>query len=321
MATGWIYIFGESTGEDIKIGYTGNSLRGRLAQVVDDWNGQKEYVLLAAVRGTKMHERAMREPFKVRTDLGNRKEYVWPELAAEYANWLRAQSFAVTDVGDEDVPAVDPSHWLPCEDRRRARPDDDPTSLLQVYEVRNDGLADTAWSWMVNPVSSVQDYFTPAEIVEAARTAMGGIDLDAASHWMANKRHQIPEYFDVNHSAFENPWHGRVWLNPPYGDNEPWYREIRRYTMSGEVEQLCMLSPVWAFTTVIARPVVNMSSGFIMLNPTPKFWGNPKGKTGTNNPHGILYIGNRAAEFFRAFEPFGYPMEFRWDVMDGRVAA
>jgi hypothetical protein len=320
MATGWVYVLGERNGVDLKIGYTDKSkVRDRVKGVVDSWNGQRDYVLLAAVRGTKKDEKAMRSAFRIRTDLGPRTEYIWPdECALEYANWLRSQWFAATDDGQcaEDVAVVDPSHWMPGDGRRTTRPDDDPDTLLQTYELRNDGLAETAWTWMVNPAPSIQDYYTPPPLIDAARIAMDGIDLDAASHWIANKTHKIPDYFHVNRSAFENPWHGRVWLNPPYGDNAPWFREILRYTSSGDVEQLCMLSPVWAFTTAIARPVVNKSSGFVMLNPTPKFWGNARGREGTNNPHGILYIGERSKDFFRAFEPYGYPMEFRWDAMD-----
>ncbi len=279
----------------------------------------REYVLLAAVRGTKKDEKDMRQAFRVRADLGNRTEYIWPDVeAAEYANWLRSQWFVTTDgSGDaEGFPVVDPSLWLPGPGRSRYRPVDDPDTLIQDYDTRTDGLAGTAWSWMVNPVPSIQDYYTPPELIEAARGAMGDVDLDAASHWIANKTHRIPDYFDVNRSAFDNPWHGRVWLNPPYGDNAPWFKEILRYTNSGQVEQVCMLSPVHAFITTIARPIMRMSSAFVMLSPTPQFWGNAKGRTGTNLPHGVLYIGDRSKEFFRAFQPFGHPMEFRWDVMD-----
>ena len=320
VATGWVYVFGEVSGVDLKIGYTSKPMvEPRLREVVDGWNGTREYVVLAAVRGTKTDEKAMRGAFRVRTDVGNRTEYVWPDAeAVEYANWLRSQWFASADGTDgaEGFPVENSSHWLPDAGRRRARPIDDLDKLVQDYDTRTDHLSGTAWSWMVNPAASIQDYFTPSGIIEAARQAMGDIDLDAASHWVANRAHRIPEYFDVNRSAFDNPWRGRVWLNPPYGDNAPWLREILRYVGSGEIQQLCMLSPVWAFSTAIARPIMKMSSAFVLLSPTPQFWGNAKGKTGTNLPHGILYIGPRTGEFFRAFEPHGCPMAFQLDVLD-----
>jgi len=313
MATGWVYALGETTGRDIKIGYTsGINVVGRSQEVIDSWNGQRSYVTLAAVRGTPKDERAMREPFRLRTDLGNRKEYLWPdEDLAEYVNWLRSQWFASADGTDEatNFPVQDPNLWLPEPSRRRPRPSIDPLKLVQDYEARTDQLAGTAWSWMLNPKSTFQDYFTPNEIIGAAGSAMGGIDLDAASHWAANRVHRIPEFFDVNRSAFENRWAGRVWLNPPYGDNAPWFREILKYTASGDVTQLCMLSPMWSFITNIARPVVELSSALVLLSPTPQFWGNENGRTGTNNPHGVLYIGARRQQFLEAFREFGIPLK------------
>jgi hypothetical protein len=320
MATGWIYVLGETTGQDMKIGYTGEdrTVHQRCAEVTDSNNGDRHYVVLAAVRGTKNDERAMRDNFRMRPH-GNRREYIEPDQdAVEYINWLRSQYYVSPDGRDRasELPAVEPSFWLPSPGRRHPRPIEDPEKLLQDYETRRDHLRGTAWSWLIDPAASIQDYFTPAELVNAARVAMGDVDLDAASHWLANRTHKIPDIFHVNRSAFENRWHGRVWLNPPYGDNKLWYREIARYVGSGDVEQLCMLSPIWAFTTAIARPVVRLSSAFLLLNPTPKFWGNAHGKTGTNNPHGILYIGERREQFLRAFARYGYPVSFEWDAID-----
>jgi hypothetical protein len=320
MATGWIYVLGEREGRDIKVGYTASlKIAPRVKGVIDGWNGQRDYVVLAGIRGTRKDEAAIHNAFRRRTDLGSRTEYLWPDDdLVEYVNWLRAQYFVSADGTDEAVgfPVIDPTHWLPDGVRRRPRPADDPDKLVQDHMARTDHLGGSAWTWMVNPTTSFQDYFTPSEIINAARDAMGGIDLDAASHWAANRVHRIPDFFDVNRSAFENPWHGRVWLNPPYGDNAPWFREIERYVKASEVKQLCMISPVWAFTTSIARPVMQLSSAFVLLSPTPKFWGNAGGKTGTNNPHGVLYIGDRRDEFLRAFTPFGLPMSFPWDVID-----
>lgn len=324
MATGWIYVLGETTGADLKIGYTSQpSVTARHKDIVDGWNGTRDYVVLAAIRGTKKDEKDMRASFRMRPH-GNRTEYIEPDQdAVEYVNWLRSQYFVSPDGKDhaDGFPVVEPSLWLPAPGRSHQRPEPDPAKMIQDYETRTDHLGGTAWAWLIDPAASIQDYFTPPELIQAARTAMGGIDLDAASHWIANREHRIPEYFHVNRSAFENRWHGRVWLNPPYGDNAPWFREILRYTASGDVEQLCMLSPVWAFTTAIARPVMRLSSAFVLLNPTPSFWGNARGRTGTNNPHGVLYMGDRPKEFLRAFAKHGYPVTFQWDALDEMKAA
>lgn len=313
MTTQWIYIFGERNGADLKIGRTSNTLRKRLNDVNRDMSPTGEtYVLLVAVKGSPIDEAAMRAPFALRAK-GTREEYVLPTSeACGYANWLRSQWFATCDLDEDrdEFVAVDSDVWLPGttgDNRRLPPPEPDDSKLIQDYESILNDLTGTAWSWMVNIRSSIQDYFTPTPIIEAARATMGGIDLDAASHWLANKVHQIPAYFDRNRSAFEYPWKGRVWLNPPYGDNEPWFREIVRYVEAGEVTQMCMLSPVWAFTTKQASEMMAHVTAMLLFVPTPKFWGNANpDKVGSNQPHAIVYIGDEVDAFHEHFARFGH---------------
>lgn len=274
-----------------------------------------EYVLIAAVLGEPKDERAMRSHFRVKAK-GRRTEYIHPDPeAVGYAAWLRSQWFAAIDewTKAEDTPQRHADEWLPAPGRHMDPPPTDLGKLVQDWDATKSPLSGTAWSWMPNPMASFQDYFTPSEIVNAARVAMGDIDLDAASHWGANREHRIPKYYDATRSAFDNPWKGRVWLNPPYGNNKPWFNEIQKYVATGDVTQLCMLSPVWAFTTQIARPVMELMSAMVLLSPTPKFWGNADvSKTGSDQPHGIIYIGDRPTHFKRAFAEFGIPMRPDW---------
>jgi hypothetical protein len=306
----WVYAFGEVNGGTVKFGKSkGATLRGRLRDVNRDQMTSDRYVLLAAVRGTPKDEDAIHDYFAAdRIQKGTRTEYFEATPAVvEYAAWLSRGFWAVTDPDDEEKIMIDPANWLPTPDRRVPPPVADPSVLIQEWETRNGHLAGTAWAWMPDPKASFQDYFTPPEIVDAARVAMGSIDLDAASHWAANKVHRIADYFDVNKSAFENEWHGRVWLNPPYGQNALWFDRMIHQLDAGRVDQVCMLSPVWAFNTGIAAEVMSRVSGMILLTPTPTFWGNADGRTGTNNPHAIIYIGDRPGAFFSAFAAYGMP--------------
>lgn len=65
--------------------------------------------------------------------------------------------------------------------------------------------------------SESAEWFTPPEIIEAARVTMGGIDLDPASSVVANRTVGAAAYFDVAHNGFKRAWNGRVFLNPPGG--------------------------------------------------------------------------------------------------------
>ena len=323
MSDLWVYILGEKTGEDIKIGHTkAQTILQRLKGVNGDQTTNAEYILLAAVRGSAKDEDCLRDYFAEyrRDDKGSRREYFHPSTPLiEYAAWLRSRWWVSVDPNAElfDYPAEDPTHWHPSPDRRHRKPPDDPTKFVQDYEVAP-GALPSPWAWFPNPTQSFQDYFTPGEIIDAARRAMGGIDLDAASHWAANRTHQIPDYFDAGRDAFKHDWHGRVWLNPPYGNNGPWFDRALEFIRSGAVGQLCMLSPMWAFTTSIANEFMAASSALCIFSPTPKFWGNAGGKTGTNQPHAVVYVGDRTAEFREAFA-FAHNIVLRSDVLESSV--
>ena len=64
--------------------------------------------------------------------------------------------------------------------------------------------------------SGENEWYTPTEFIESAREVMGGIDLDPASSAKANKIVKAEEYFTAEENGLNKPWHGRVWLNPPY---------------------------------------------------------------------------------------------------------
>ena len=60
------------------------------------------------------------------------------------------------------------------------------------------------------------DWFTPPEIVEAARTAMGGIDLDPCSDAIPQRWIRATIAYTAADDGLSRRWAGRVWMNPPY---------------------------------------------------------------------------------------------------------
>jgi ParB family transcriptional regulator, chromosome partitioning protein len=63
------------------------------------------------------------------------------------------------------------------------------------------------------------DWYTPSHIVELARQALGGLDLDPASCALANETVRAGSFYDKHANGLEQRWFGKVWLNPPYSKN------------------------------------------------------------------------------------------------------
>lgn len=70
---------------------------------------------------------------------------------------------------------------------------------------------------LINQDSGSAEWYTPAEIIEAAARCMGGIDLDPASTAKANETVGANTFFTKDDDGLSLPWHGNVWLNPPFG--------------------------------------------------------------------------------------------------------
>ena len=59
-------------------------------------------------------------------------------------------------------------------------------------------------------------WFTPDEYIELARDVLGTIDLDPATHALAQERVKAAKFFTEDDDGLTQEWRGRVWLNPPY---------------------------------------------------------------------------------------------------------
>jgi hypothetical protein len=331
--SGFVYFTGSADGELIKIGHTRQPVPwGRAGQTK---LGHSAPIPLCAVRGSVTAERSLHAHF-AGLAVGDEVEIfrATPELVG-YVNWLRQQWFTWADTEAADGPDDEPDwrDFMPeghhaANGAGRCIPLEppEPGAMLQHYDVTSGPYRDTPWAGLTIPPPDFNDYYTPPELVAAARLAMGGLDLDPASHWSANRVHRAGTFYHKHRSG---PWFGRVWLNPPYGDNQAWFEPILRYWLTDPAEraavdaeqakrvgitQLCMLSPVWAFNTGIAAPVTRLASAFLLLGPAPKFWGqNREGKRagpdrpifGSDHPHAILYLGDRAEAFRDAYRGRG----------------
>lgn len=151
------------------------------------------------------------------------------------------------------------------------------------------------------------EWYTPPEIIEAARRVMGGIAIDPASSKAANKVVKATRFYTEQDNGLEQHWTGNVWLNPPYGRGiYRWTHKAVHADRMGYTHQICLL--------VNATP---SASWFRELWDYPicffykrlKFW-SPDSPKACSPTHGsaLAYMTRRGLwkGFEREFTPLGH---------------
>ncbi len=101
----------------------------------------------------------------------------------------------------------------------------------------------TYFDWYTQD-SGHEDWYTPADIIEAVRATMGGIDLDPASSDEANEVVKAGLYYTIKHNSLQPDivWSGRVWLNPPFSMVKPFVKKLLTAYEDGSVQQACIIT-------------------------------------------------------------------------------
>lgn len=177
-----------------------------------------------------------------------------------------------------------------------------PESWALPPEMRQGGVPKALQS------SASNEWFTPAEYLDAARELMGIIDLDPASNALANEVVQAKRYYSIDDDGLQSDWSGRVWLNPPYGfqdgrsNQEIWtQRLIQQYT-DGITEEAVLL--VNANTE--AKWFQPLYKYLICLtNHRIRFYNHSGESSQPTQGNAFVYFGPRRQRFIEIFKRFG----------------
>ncbi len=171
--------------------------------------------------------------------------------------------------------------------------------LFDVEEVQQEGRSN--------------EWFTPAKYIEAARAVMGVIDLDPASCELAN-RTVTTKYYTKEDNGLEQPWYGKIWLNPPYSSTNgtsnigAFTRRLIAEYQDGKIDQAILLSTtntsvswfnlLWDYPICFCDHKVNFD---LPVRSKSRFNGKATHMHGTI----FVYLGPNHLRFAEVFSEFG----------------
>lgn len=150
------------------------------------------------------------------------------------------------------------------------------------------------------------EWYTPREYIEAARQALGNIDLDPASIEQANAVVQADRFYTITEDGLTQEWGGRVWMNPPYSKGliDGFMEKMARDYLAGDVKEAIVLVNN-ATETNWFQTVLRHVSAVCFPRGRVRFWG-PEGETGAPlQGQAVLYLGDEVDRFVAAFGEIG----------------
>ena len=90
-------------------------------------------------------------------------------------------------------------------------------------------------------MSRTDEWPTPQWLVDQLAAEFGPFDLDPAA---TAGNAKAPAFFTADDDGLSRGWHGRVWLNPPYGrDVGAWLRKAAAESSGGRASIVVALTP------------------------------------------------------------------------------
>ena len=151
------------------------------------------------------------------------------------------------------------------------------------------------------------EWYSPRLIVEPARSAMGGIDLDPASCAQAQEIVKAATYYIKEDNGLKLPWWGNVWLNPPYSTGliEKFVTKLLDAVFEEmTVKQACLLVNN-ATDTKWGQLALGSADAVCFLSGRLRFYGPLAESNSPRNGQMLIYYGTDPNRFAKALEGKG----------------
>lgn len=151
--------------------------------------------------------------------------------------------------------------------------------------------------------SKDDEWYTPAQYIEAAREVLGTIDLDPASNDFANETVKATVYYTEETDGLAQEWYGNIWMNPPY--STALLNKFADKLVESKFEQAVVLVNN-ATETAWFEKLVGTASAIIFHKGRIRF-------VKRDGEHGVplqgqafIYYGNNPEKFLEVFKQFGW---------------
>jgi phage N-6-adenine-methyltransferase len=154
------------------------------------------------------------------------------------------------------------------------------------------------------------EWNTPAEYIELARSVLGTIDVDPASNALAQETIRAATYYTQDDDGLTKRWKGKVWLNPPYAQPHmtSFADKMIAEIDNGNVTEAIMLThnytdTTWFHALKAKAAAICFTKGrirFVQGEDQPP--GNP------TQGQAFFYFGNDVPRFAEVFSQIGFIM-------------
>ena len=152
---------------------------------------------------------------------------------------------------------------------------------------------------------TASEWYTPPVYAQRAADVMGRIDLDPASCHAANQAVDAAQYYTVEDDGLDQPWFGRVFMNPPYTRTliQQFCEKLVEQYLAGHVTQAVVLVNN-ATETKWFQALLSVASAVCLPIGRVQFW-HPDKPVTPRQGQAVLYLGENTAGFTTAFNDLG----------------
>lgn len=178
---------------------------------------------------------------------------------------------------------------------------------IQQGETPKEVVSDVQKRPHVTNNSGCNEWYTPERYLDLAREVLGEIDLDPASCAFANETVKARLFFSEDDDGLTKPWHGRVWMNPPYSaDLVLKFAEkfVGEYNDGNVTEGIVLVNnateTAWFASLVSAATAVCFPRGRI------RYQSQNRESLAPLQGQAFLYFGENGDKFLQAFSEIGW---------------